>query len=148
MGKKIYSQRARAGGGQHAITLVSVSRTANHYFVSSRKYRLTRMCPDHYVNGNMKLLSMLLAGVVYAYAIIYTLAIGAIYLWSIWLGWMKLGLLGAFITMFMPVLGQLVMCYKLWPSDFSILVLGLLAAGFPLAILNALMERYTEYSLD
>ena len=96
----------------------------------------------------MKILSLLLAIVTYTYAALFTLAVAAIYLWSIWLGWLKLGLLGVFITIFMPILGQLVMCYKLWPSDYSTLVVVLLVAGVPLSILHAVLERFTAYGVD
>ncbi len=89
----------------------------------------------------VRFISTLLAAVVYVAAAAFSLASAAIYLWSIYLGWLKLGLLGVFVTAFMPILGQLVMAYKLWPSTYSDLVVLLLVSAIPLSLLKVLLEN-------
>lgn len=98
-----------------------------------------------FVCAVVRIITNLLAAVFYAAATVFTLASAVVYLWSIYLGWLKLGLLGVFVTVFMPILGQLVMVYKLWPSTYSNVVVLLLVCAIPLSVLNVVLENLNNH---
>lgn len=93
----------------------------------------------------MKIIASLLAGLYYLASFIVYLATAAVYMWSIFLAWVKFGVLGGLGALLVPILGQITMAYIAWPSDFSTVCVWVLAGNVVLAAIKATLQSAGDF---
>jgi hypothetical protein len=91
-------------------------------------------------SGPVKTLAALLAGIVYALAIAAWLGGAVAFFWSIFLAYAAKGVLAAIAMFLLPFLGQIVLAYICWPSDYSTLVVSVLG----ITALVSVLENFSD----
>ena len=92
----------------------------------------------------MKALAGILGGLFFCANVAFWVACGGAFLWSIYLAYAAKGILAALGMIFFPILGQCVLAFVLWPSDFSTLVVAVIGGKFLLALLGTIITALGE----